>query len=930
VKTRRIIILAAPLAIASLLSGTARPTVAAVSMQASPTTAPPSPATVAPSQTTVPPANGSTNAAAAPAPPDPNNQGPYRDYGPFVSVDIFIRQIAQSLIKANPLTIDGGTASVDTEQAAHFVFPATAGQTIRIQSNRNWILEGPLGDQTVNQRQAITLKDSGRYLLRLDAGLTPPAIASVSSVDPTGIITTVKVGESIAFSSAEIRQQEGRIALLGGQRYKLIVPSGQSGGTFCVVDLNLARPRTLACASGGLTDGVAIFVPHRDQTYALQGSFPSLPDDAQIPSISARVEIADNDVVLDTTTNPLVNAQPRVGQSVVIPFWGSAAERVVLSSPDAANVTPWGQPWIDREGPALTNSQANPQATSAADGGVKVFAVPLSFDPSLAPFIAWPGTNTASSKKRFGVYRGEDTAVNVPTTGEPVVIRNKPWFASVASLQFEPGDRYIVQVTGTNFRPTTLAIRDPSGKFSSSLSPWQWTEVDGNQRAISSVSANKPGRWALEIRPSGNAIHDVSVSVAKVGGNGSYEGVVEVGEVLNVGDATDVQLGPNEFASMTMKLNSATPQIIQPEVLRYRNKTFQKTAADMSIWDSRGRLVWSNNRSVIEEVLSGRLGSEGQSAERFLPLASTEPYRLIIDPLEDLAGRFRVSVSSTPVTSDVAIGNGTIPQLLGGTKTGVLEVRKPTRYRLTGTEACLIATSLSEWQRTRLCVKDGETITLAPGVHRLAFGNLVQSNASFAPVAANTPPDPIQAIETSIGGPPARISPGTDDVIVRFNVPKAGTRIVLQSNQVLSGGLLVRPDGIRESTYGVFVAPLAGQYEFWTSETAEFRNIAVLPAVSEVQSATLVYGAKFELFRLVWGQRLEAKVVLKKRSTVFVETFDSEERSNGPFRFLYAADSFERRFGGDQLTLDPGTYRFVFVGNSLGRITLRKTPTPPS
>jgi hypothetical protein len=394
-----------------------------------------------------------------------------------------------------------------------------------------------------------------------------------------------------------------------------------------------------------------------------------------------------------------------------------------------------------------------------------------------------------------------------------------------------------------------------------------------------------------------------------------------------------VQLGPNEFASMTVKLNSATPQIIQPEVLRYRNKTFQKTAADMSIWDSRGRLVWSNNRSVTEEVLSGRLGSEGQSAERFLPLASTEPYRLIIDPLSDLAGRFRVSVSSTPVTSDAAIGNGKIPQLLGGTKTGVVEVRKPTRFRLTGTDACLSATSLAEWRAREQCVEDGETISLSPGVHRLSFTKVVRNDASFVPVAVDSPPDPVKTFETSIGGSPARISSGTDDVVVRFNVPTAGTRIVLESNKQLSGGVLVRPDGIRESTYGVFVAPLAGQYEFWTSETNEFRDIAIRPTVSEVQTATLVYGAKFKLFRLVWGQRLEAKVVLKKQTTMFLDSFvDDSDGIGGQFSFLYAADSFERRFGGPefggQLTLDPGTYRFVFVGNGLGRITLRKSSVP--
>jgi hypothetical protein len=519
----------------------------------------------------------------------------------------------------------------------------------------------------------------------------------------------------------------------------------------------------------------------------------------------------------------------------------------------------------------------------------------------------------------------------VPTTGEPVVVRNKPWFASIASLQFEAGERYVVQVSGSNIRPISLAIRDPSGKFSSSLSPWQWSEVDGQQRAITSVTANRPGRWALELRPAANSVRDVTVSVAKVGSGGSYEGVITVDETLQVGDATDVQLGPNEFAALTVKLNDATPQIIQPEVLRYRNKTFQPTAVDMSVWDSKGRLVWSNNRNLEEEVLSGRLGKEPSLSERFATVASAEPYLLIIDPHTDLAGRFRVSVASTPVVSDVALGSGKIPVLLGGTKTGVVEVREPTRYRITGASACIASTSLSEWNGQNRCILSGRTISLPPGVHRLTFNSPVTGTASFEKVAAGSPPDPIDVIETSIGGTPARISSGAGEVLVRFNVPAAGTRFVMSTDKNLSGGVLVRPDGIRESTYGVYVAPIAGTYQLWTLRGSSGRDIAILPAVSEVQPAALAFGAKPKFFRLTWGQRLEATVTLKKKTSMYIDVFVDDTVNRGDqFSFLYAADKSERRYGGvdfqNYFTLPAGTYRFVFVGNGFGRITLKKSP----
>lgn len=133
--------------------------------------------------------------------------------------------------------------------------------------------------------------------------------------------------------------------------------------------------------------------------------------------------------------------------------------------------------------------------------------------------------------------------------------------------------------------------------------------MDVERRGLTTVTADRGGRWALELRPGGDSTKN-SPSRCFESGAVARIGSVEVEDVLNVGGKTDVQLGPNEFARLRVKLTTAKPQIFQVEVFRYRNKTFQPTAADMSIWDSRGRVVWSNNRNLEEEVLSGRLGKE--------------------------------------------------------------------------------------------------------------------------------------------------------------------------------------------------------------------------------------------------------------------------------------------------------------------------------
>jgi hypothetical protein len=440
--------------------------------------------------------------------------------------------------------------------------------------------------------------------------------------------------------------------------------------------------------------------------------------------------------------------------------------------------------------------------------------------------------------------------------------------------------------------------------------------------------------WALELRPNGNAVKDMTISLLKVGGGGSYEGSVEIDDVLTIGEKTDIQLGPNEFARLTVKLKTAIPQIVQPEVLRYRNNTFQPTAVDLSLWDSKGRLVWSNNRNLEEEVLSGRLGKEPQLSEKFATVSSAEPYTLVVDPHTDLAGRFRIGITSTAAFSDVPLGTGPIPVLLDGTRTGVVEVRTPTRYRLTGARACITITSFAEWEKAPRCITSGHTISLPVGVHRLEFASPDQGVARFEPVEAGAPPDPSPTLSAAVDGPAVTFprESGVGRIVVDL---KGGDRIVpvtetvfdtvggRQSLFVPIEGSMTNPDGTWAYLNGLFVAPASGKYIFAVQLSEQSATtIRIVRAPAEVQPVSMAIGAKFKIYTLKSAQRLEATVKVSAKTRIAFDTF-------GYVNFRYAADAKERRFvtdDGETLVLAPGTYRFVFTGGGPFRVALKRVP----
>ncbi len=867
---------------------------------------------------------------------------------------------AGNQLKATTISVDGPEVSVNTERGTPLVFSASAGQTINVSSNRDWTLTGPLGNSlaggSVNNPRIITLEDTGRYLLQLSAGVFTPASAKIATADPTRIVIPAAVGQEVSFDNNQVRRQVATVSVTGGQRYHLIVlPSGEET-TYgvCVLDQNFGRSISIGCVTQDqYKESRTSFVTDHDGELTLQpqvtGRF--------LGSLRTRIEIAPNDVLSDPATNPVVDTEAKIGQSVVIPLWGTPIERAVISSPVVANVEKWGEPWIDKE---RTGSPSSPESATQ-----RVFAVPVAFDPTKSPFISWTGRElqdgetVAVNRRRFGVYKGEDSATKIPTTGEPIVLKNNPWFASVGSLEFGEGERYAVQVTGTKIRPLSIAVRDPSGKFSSSVAPWQWTEDNGIQRAVTQITSNRPGRWAIELRPGGNAVSDISVAVAKLGSGGSYKGVIVVDDPLSIGEATDVNLSPNEFAQLTVKLDSPTPQIIQPEVLRYRSKTFQRTAVDMSLWDSRGRLVWSNNRNLEEEVLSGNNGKELLAADKQAVVSSTEPYRLIIDPHSDLAGRFRISVGSTPIVSDVPLGAGPIPRLPAGTKTGIVQLDKPTRFKVTGVGACVGVTSLGEWGGGKAvpvpvvvapsaigsgvapapfpvvaspggqrCIRDGRTISLPVGVHRMNFNGPVVAGSTFTALAAGLPADPVVILPASIDGPAITIPTGQDPTSMVFSAT-AGTRVLLESDGEPASGTLQWPDGTTNNVGGVFAIPVTGTYTLWVSPGATSYPMRLRIAPAEVQNGKATLGAKSQAFNQVYGQRLEVAFSLSKATVVALESLSGPDAS---INFIYAADGFERRYFADgadgtyqYVQLPAGTFRFVFVGEGLSRVRFATT-----
>lgn len=200
------------------------------------------------------------------------------------------------------LSIGGPRVDTNTEQPAAFVFTGLAGQSIAIRANRPWSLYDPLGVRVdADQTTATNLIDTGRYLLLLEAGLTPPASVKIFPVDPAALVLPATVGQPITFDLQEPRAQYARLSLGGGRRYRLVVPSGQKA-TVCVTEFEGGSLRNQRCvpSPSPLSNQAAaalIFVMRSDLDVQVRASADNPYDGVPVTTVSARIEEMASDVL---------------------------------------------------------------------------------------------------------------------------------------------------------------------------------------------------------------------------------------------------------------------------------------------------------------------------------------------------------------------------------------------------------------------------------------------------------------------------------------------------------------------------------------------------------------------------------------------------------------------------------------------------------
>ncbi len=248
---------------------------------------------------------------------------------------------------ATPVTVNGPAIAIPTEQPTAATFAASAGETVAIRSNRPWSLQDPTGRFLGSNRVgSVLLPRTGRYVIVLEAGLQPPAQVSVRTVDSNALVTPMTLGAPITFQPTELRSQIGRVAVKGGQRYRIVMQPNQAGGEVCVTE----QERTVNAVLVGCAQGIGSpngSEPRAEVPFALDhdavvSMFPvGYPTDAAgtYPVIAA-IEEAPNDIIADVSTNPIIEAAPGWNQNIVVPFWGNPAQRAVISSPNESAVLP--------------------------------------------------------------------------------------------------------------------------------------------------------------------------------------------------------------------------------------------------------------------------------------------------------------------------------------------------------------------------------------------------------------------------------------------------------------------------------------------------------------------------------------------------------------------------------------------------------------
>jgi hypothetical protein len=748
-----------------------------------------------------------------------------------------------------PISVDGASLSFDDSRAT-FSFVANRNDWFAFDSSVGLSLQGPLGFYTpVAKQQVFQVPQTGNYRLAIEED-RESGLISVKQL-PAPAATKGQIGTPMMLKLQGDRPEYGVIDIQGGVRYQL--STDISGGELCVSQhegLNVPASRllereapltfsrnsqknrgiTTQFASRGLPGPFGQCLPsgesrtlmaiHDDRlTISLSRASSELDVSASI-----LVKQIANDRVLGLDANSSARARSEANARTLIPLWGSAGERAVLGSPLGGRLRTYGEPWIEREGTQTT------------------YLVPFQFRVDLPPYLAWGGTDKPEDYDAF-IFRGDD-AVFPAKLGEELVATNRAWMRSVVPFTLVQGRRYEVTLSGENLRNAGFALRDPNGRRTTSAGNWNYFDPDdtGDFTNVSTVlEARHGGNWVLEIDPRSASIVSTKIKISEIGGRVAYEPVTKVNTVLRPGETVDVDLLPGEWAQMNF-VTGDRAELIKPVVQRYRNTTFDGTAADVTVWDPDGRLLYSNNKDLQEEVFTGRLGSETKSAENYVLLRPKTTYRMVVDPQGDLAGRFRLSVQSQAATQLVPIDISQKSQTLLPGQAGVIEVRNnPIGIAVTG-EVCVTTSNVElagigsyaaaapaagdltavRSQQGGFCVRS-QGMTLPPGVHTIVpIFDTYNTKKPINPVLSPAKPgfgSPVLSSITAPIGLTTKIPEGLHRVTVDFPSAHKLYRFEAKSASIVR---MFDPQGIEVQAVGNSFEPLvAGTYELFVQSQAD-------------------------------------------------------------------------------------------------------------
>jgi hypothetical protein len=679
--------------------------------------------------------------------------------------------ITKPVPKPIPLEVDSGTVRFEDERTS-YKLELKRNDWIRLDSDRSFSLRGPFStNQTFTGDGIFRVPITGTYFLEFNSSdVTTGSLTVTTSRPPT--TSAGAIGNEIAVELTGDRPEAVTYDIKGGQRYELSTSS--DNGTFCILQHNTDGPpagrpiesddinplrqiqqqprqaqssrRKLSftepsisgdCFSAGTKRTV---IAHADErlTIVLQGtSFD------RIASVKVKLREIANDRVLDLDGNSSARARSQPDARTIIPLWGSVGERAVVGSPLGGRLRTYGEPWIEREETATT------------------YLIPFQFRFDIPPYLAWGGSTKPEDYDAF-IFKGDDGVFPLTVGAPATVATNKAWLRAVVPFTLVQGHRYQIDLNGENLRNAGFAIRAPSGRRTTSAGNWNYDDPNdtGDFTHVSTVvEARHGGNWVLEMDPRSANVVSMQVKVVDIGGRVAYEPVTNVKALLHPGEAVDVDLLPGEWAQVNFATGKQA-ELVAPLVQRYRNTTFDGTAADITVWDGDGRLLYSNNKDLQEEVFTGRLGSETKAAENFVLLRPNATYRMVVDPQGDLAGRFRLSVSSQQAVKMMPVDLSKGPQTIVGWQAGILEVRdKPMGIAVKGS-LCIATSNLElsggdrrdnrapqidnltaiRTQQGGFCVGE-EGVTLPPGVHTLiaAPNGNPSATISAAPAGIGSP-----------------------------------------------------------------------------------------------------------------------------------------------------------------------------------------------